>query len=266
MLSMRPVRTERHDGVAHVILDRPDHDNALIPEMWQQLRRIGEELLDDDAVKCVIVRGEGDAFCAGVDRRLLAEGAMSPFGLTGEEGDRGRTEYEERDLIAAQAAAKWLIDGPFISIAAVRGFAFGAGAQLAMACDIRIVGDDAQFALPEVTIGLLPDTVGLAVLPGIIGYDRALELALSGRRIQAREAERLGLATQVVAAADVQATAEELAVTISVARPDAIRYCKLAMRRAAAGDIDGAMALGREGGLRLLQGIEEYWGRDQHEP
>ena len=260
---MKPIRTERHEAVAHVILDRPERDNALVPEMWQQLRRIGEELLDDDSVKCVIVRGEGDAFCAGVDRRLLAEGSMTPFGLTGEESDRGRTVFEERDLRAAHAAARWLIEGPFISIAAVRGFAFGAGAQLAMACDIRIVGDDAQFALPEVTIGLLPDTVALAVLPRIIGYDRALELALSGRRIGASEANRLGLATQVVPAADVQSTAEELAVTIAVARPDAIRYCKLAMRRAAAGDIDGAFALGREGGLRLFQGIEEYWGRDQ---
>ena len=257
---MRHVRTERHGAVAHVILDRPDQDNALIPEMWHQLRRIGEELLADAGVRCVVVRGEGDAFCAGVDRRAVSEGALTPFGFTGAPEDRGRTEYRESDIIATQAASRWLIDADFVSIAAVRGFAFGAGAQLAMACDIRIVGDDAQFALPEVTIGLLPETSAVAVLPGIVGYDKALELALSGRRINAAEANALGLATQLVASGDVHATAEELAVTIAAARPDAIRFCKRAMRRGAAGDIDGALAVARQGALRLLEGIEEFWG------
>ena len=255
---MRFVRTERHGAVAHVVLDRPDHDNALIPEMWHQLRKIGAELLVDHGVHCVVVRGEGDTFCAGIDRRALTEGALSPFGFTGRAEDRGRTDYQESDIEATQAAARWLIDGEFISIAAVRGFAFGAGAQLAMACDIRIVGDDAQFALPEVTIGLFPESA-VAVLPGIVGYDKALELALSGRRIKAAEAKALGLATQVVSAGDVQATAEELAVTIAAARPDAIRFCKRAMRRGAAGDIDGALAVARQGALVLLQGIEDYW-------
>jgi enoyl-CoA hydratase/carnithine racemase len=260
---MRHVRTERHGAVVHVVLDRPDHDNALIPEMWHQLRRIGEELLVDGGVHCVVVRGEGDAFCAGVDRRAVSAGALTPFGFTGEERDRNRTAYVERDIIATQAASRWLIDADFVSIAAVRGFAFGAGAQLAMACDIRIVGADAQFALPEVTIGLLPETTAVAVLPGIVGYDKALELALSGRRIDAAEANALGLATQLVAANDVDATAEELAVTIAAARPDAIRFCKRAMRRGAAGDIDGALAIARKGALALLDGIEEYWGDGQ---
>jgi enoyl-CoA hydratase/carnithine racemase len=258
---MRAIRTERHEAVAHVILDRPDRDNALIGEMWEQLRRIGDELLDDDGVKCVVIRGEGDAFCAGIDRRALSGGALTPFDLTGAEHDRGRTAFEERDMLAVQGAARWLHAGEFISIAAVRGAALGAGAQLAMACDIRIVGADARFALPEVTIGMLPDMCAVALLPGIIGYDKALELALSGRRIDAAEANRLGLATQLVAADDVQSTAEELAVTIAAARPDAIRFCKRAMRRGAAGDIDGALAIARDGGLRLLQGIEEYWTR-----
>ncbi|MHB8695433.1 MAG: enoyl-CoA hydratase/isomerase family protein [Solirubrobacteraceae bacterium] len=232
---MRHVRTERHDAVAHVILDRPEHDNALTPEMWEQVGRIGEELLADRHVKCVVVRGEGSSFCAGTDR----------------------TAYQQRDIAAEQDAARWLIDGEFVSIAAVRGAAIGAGAELAIACDMRIVGDDAQFALPDVTIGLLPDISAVAVLPGIVGYGRALELVLTGHPVDAARAAAIGLATQLVPAASTQAVAEELAVTIAGAPAEAIRYCKRAMRHGAAGELDRALELAREGGALLLAEMAE---------
>lgn len=256
---MSLVRLEREGPVAHVVLARPERHNALLPEMWQTLARIGEELGRDEQVKVVVVRGEGPSFSSGIDREALADGVLTPFGFTGDEADRDREHYEERDIVAAQATARWLIEGDFVSIAAVRGYALGAGAQIAMACDIRVVGDDAQWALPEVEIGLFPEMTAVAVLPGIVGYDHALELALTGRRFDAREAERLGLATRLVPADEVVAVATELAERIARARPDAIRYCKRAMRRGRASDVDGALAVARQGGLRLLRGIQEYW-------
>lgn len=256
---MSLVRTERDGDVVHVVLDRPDRHNALLPETWQALARIGGELREDASVKVVVVRGEGPSFSSGIDRQALADGALTPFGFTGAEADRDREQYEERDIVAAQATSRWLIDGDFVSIAAVRGFAFGAGAQIAMACDIRIVGDDAQFALPEVQIGLFPEMSAVAVLPGIVGYDHALELALTGRRFGAEEAQRLGLATRVVPVEETVGAATELADAIAKARPDAIRYCKRAMQAGAARDVDGALAIARQGGLRLLQEIQEYW-------
>lgn len=256
---MTPVRTVREGDVVHVVLDRPERHNALLPETWQAMARIGDELTADESVKVVVVRGEGPSFSSGIDRQALADGALTPFGFTGEEEDRDRTEYAEKDIVAAQATSRWLIEGDFVSIAAVRGFAFGAGAQIALACDIRVMGDDTQWALPEVQIGLFPEMSAVAVLPGIVGYDVAMELALTGRKVGAEEAERLGLATKVVPSGEVVTAATELAGQIAKARPDAIRYCKRAMRLGAQRDVDAALAVARQGGLKLLQDITAYW-------
>lgn len=120
---------DRDGDVVHVRLNRPERHNALVPEMWQRLARLGAALVADETVRCVVISGEGSSFSSGIDRRALAEGALTPYGFTGEEADRERTEYDERDIVAAQATARWLHDGDFVSIAAVRGFAFGAGAR-----------------------------------------------------------------------------------------------------------------------------------------
>ena len=256
---MSLVRLERDGDVAHVVLDRPDRHNALLPESWQAMARIGEELTADPSVKVVVVRGEGRSFSSGIDREALSGGALTPFGFTGKEEDRDRTSYEERDVQAAQATARWLIEGDFVSIAAVRGFALGAGFQIALGCDIRIVGDDATFSLPEVQIGLFPEMTAVAVLPGLVGYDKAMEIALTGRKFDAQEADRLGLATRLVGADEVLDVATELAAKLAKARPDAIRYCKRAMQVGAGGDLDGSLRVAREGGVKLLQDIQAYW-------
>ena len=100
---MSLVRTERAGDVVHVILDRPDRHNALLPETWQTLARIGAELREDATVKVVVVRGEGPSFSSGIDRQALADGALTPFGFTGDEEDRDRTEYAEKDIVAGEA-------------------------------------------------------------------------------------------------------------------------------------------------------------------
>ncbi|MGQ0631001.1 MAG: enoyl-CoA hydratase/isomerase family protein [Sporichthyaceae bacterium] len=246
-------------GVVTVTLNRPDRYNALIPELWLELRRIGRELRADDSVRVVVLTGAGTSFCSGIDRRALASGALSPFGLTGDEADRDRTEFRAGDVEASQSTFTWLTEAPFVTIAAVRGFALGAGAQLALACDLRVLGTDLELALLETEIGLLPDMTGTATLTRLVGYARSLELALTCRRIGAAEADRLGLATTVVEGEAVASAAAELASLIASRRPDSIRYTKAAIAAAATGDLARSNALAVEGGLKLLGGITTAW-------
>jgi enoyl-CoA hydratase/carnithine racemase len=248
-------------GVVAVRLNRPDRHNALVPELWLELRRIGAELVADDSVRCVVLSGAGPSFCSGIDRRALASGALSPFGLTGDEADRGRTEFRAGDVEASQTTFRWLTEAPFVTVAAVRGFALGAGAQLALACDLRVFGADVELALLETELGLLPDMTGTATLTRLVGYARSLELALTCRRVGAEEALRLGIATQVVAPDAVDGAAAELAALIASRRPDSVRFTKRAIRAAATGDLDASNALAVEGGVALLAGMTTGWDR-----
>lgn len=258
---MSLVLVERHDAVVSVRLNRPDRYNSLIPELWLELRRIGHELAADPTVHCVVLGGEGTSFCSGIDRKALATGALSPFGLTGEEEDRDRAEFRASDVEASQSTFTWLVNGPFVTIAAVRGYAFGAGAQLALACDLRVVGRDTQLALLETELGLLPDMTGTATLTRIVGYARSLELALTCRKVEADELLDLGIATSVVEPEQVDAAAMELAKLIASRRADAIRYTKDAIRAAATGDLAESNAIAVQGGLRLLDGMTKSWQR-----
>ena len=159
------------------------------------MREIGDGLPDD--VRIVVVTGEGPAFSAGLDRRMFTpdgvpgEGSLADIPL----GD----DMASVDVIASyQAGFSWLRRSELVSVAAVRGHAIGAGFQLALACDIRIVADDAQFTMAEPTLGLVPDLGGTHPLVRLVGYARALEICATGRRVAAAEAERIGLANLVV--------------------------------------------------------------------
>lgn len=245
--------------MAHVRLNRPDRHNALVPEMWLQLRAIGTELLADDSVRCVVLSGVGGSFCSGIDRRALAEGALSPFGLTGDEADRDRTEFRASDIEASQSTFRWLTEGPFVTVAAVGGFALGAGAQLALACDLRVMATDVTIGLPEAELGLLADMTGIATLARVTGYATALDLALTCRRIDAVEAKELRLADRVVAPDELHAAAAELARVLASRRPDTVGFTKRAVRAAAAGDMAASNAVAVQGGLRLLSGMTTAW-------
>lgn len=255
------VEVERDGPVVGVRLNRPDRHNALIPELWLELRRVGTELMAEDDVRCVVLSGAGPSFCSGIDRRALADGALSPFGLTGDDVDRDRAEFRAGDIEASQSTFRWLTEGPFVTVAAVRGFALGAGAQLALACDLRVLASDTQLALLETEIGLLPDMTGTATLTRIVGYARSLELALTCRRLGATECADLGLANQVVEPDDLDDGAAALAATIASRRTDSVHYTKRAIRAAATGDLDASNAIAVEGGLRLLAGMTTDWRR-----
>jgi enoyl-CoA hydratase/carnithine racemase len=203
------VRAGRAGPVLTVSLVRPDRLNAQTPATWAALRALGDQL--DDGVRVVVVRGEGRAFSAGLDRSALPAVAAELAPLPAEEA-------AER-IRGWQAAFRWLRAPGVVSVAAVQGHAVGAGAQLALACDLRVVADDLQLRLPETSLGLVPDLTGTSSLVELVGYSRAVELCLTGRAVGAAEALALGLATSAVPADRLDAAVAEL-VTALLA-PDA---------------------------------------------
>jgi len=199
--------------VANVTLDLPDRLNAQTPRTWAALREVGRSLPGD--VRVVVVRGAGRAFSAGLDRAMFSpDGALAELSAM----PRGRAE----DTISGfQEAFGWLRRPDLVSVAAVQGHAVGAGFQLALACDLRILADDAQLCMAETSLGLVPDLGGTAPLVETVGYSRALEICLTARRVDAQEALRLGLATAVVPLADLPAATDDLVAALLAAPRDA---------------------------------------------
>lgn len=210
------VRLECDGPVATVTLCRPDVLNAQTPAMWTALREFSEGLPGD--VRVVIVRGEGRAFSAGLDLSVATgEGANSFTEMA------RLSPQESADRIHRfQMGFTWLRRPDIVSIAAVQGYAIGAGFQLALACDLRVLTDDAQLWMAEVNLGLVPDLGGTKRLVELVGYARALEICATGRRLGAAEAERLGLANIVVPAADLEGATADLAAAVLAGPRDAI--------------------------------------------
>ena len=214
------VRCDLDGPVATVTLSRPEVLNAQTPAMWAELADISRKLPGD--VRVVIVRGAGRSFSAGLDLSVArGEGDSSLVHLA-------QLSAEEcADRIAGfQAAFTWLRDPSLVTIAAVQGHAIGAGFQLALNCDIRVLADDARFSMAEVTLGLVPDLGGTKRLTELVGPSRALEICLTGRRIPADEAERIGLATAVVPAAELSAAVADLCAAVLAADRGAVAEIK----------------------------------------
>lgn len=188
------VTVEVRDGVADVRLDRPDKLNALDPAMLQALVDVGRRLAaaPADQVGAVVLSGEGRAFSAGLDlgqfERMVAEGSDSL--VAGPESVGGV------EALGQQAVHVWsMVPAPVV--AAVHGVAFGGGLQVALGADIRVAAPSARLSVMEVLWGLVPDMMGTQLLPGLVGRDVALELALTGRVFGGEEALRLGAVTRL---------------------------------------------------------------------
>jgi enoyl-CoA hydratase/carnithine racemase len=204
------VRTARDGAVLTVTLDRPEQLNAQTPATWAALAEIGRTL--DDAVRVVVVRGAGRSFSAGLDRSLFSTEPDVRGGL-GELAAMPEDLAQER-IRRYQSGFRWLRSPGIVSVAAVQGHAIGAGAQLALACDLRVMADDAQLRLPEATLGLVPDLTGTSTLVEAVGYARALEIALTGRAVGAREAQAIGLATAAVPAGELDGAVADLVAAL----------------------------------------------------
>lgn len=183
--------------------------------MWQALAEFGDAL--PASVRVVVVSGQGPAFSSGLDRSMFADLGR----------DLGGSDSEALQTVAGyQAGFAWLRRPEFISVAAVQGHAIGAGFQLALACDIRIVTPDAQFTMAEPGLGLVPDLGGTQVLVDVVGYSRAVEICATGRRVGADEAQRLGLANLVVDASGLDGAVEDLVAALTTTVHGAVTMTK----------------------------------------
>jgi enoyl-CoA hydratase/carnithine racemase len=214
-------------GVAEVRLNRPDKLNSLDPEMMRALGEAGRALAADHSVRVVVLHGEGRAFCSGLDFASF-QAFASRARQTGDGSDGGGNGsfFDRRDSPAngAQLAAWVWTELPVPVIAAIHGYAFGGGLQIALGADIRIVAPDAQLSVMEVKWGLIPDMSGTQTLRHLVRLDVAKELTYTGRIVSGSEAVELGLATRV--AEDPLAEALELASGIAQKSPHAIRSAK----------------------------------------
>jgi enoyl-CoA hydratase len=209
------IRCAVDGGVAAVTLDRPDVLNAMNDGMRRELTRCFSDLAGRDDVRAIVVAGAGErAFSAGADIREFVE-PLVPV----------RFREQRRRLDFRQVMDRC----PQPIIAAIRGYALGGGLELALACDIRIAGEDAQLGLTEVNLAIIPGGGGTQRLPRLVGRGKALEMILTGARLPAAEALRIGLVERVVAPDQVLPAAMELARSLADKAPVALRYAKEAV-------------------------------------
>lgn len=238
------VRLEVEGPVARVTLNRPQARNAQTPAMWQRLRDIGRELTGD--IRCVIVSGAGASFSAGLDLAVLSGTLPGELAALDDEAAEAR-------LWSFQEAFDWLRRPDLVTIAAVRGHAIGAGLQLALACDFRVLADDARLRVGEPGLGLVPDLGGTKRMHSLVGYSRAMELCLTGRTVSGEEAGRLGLATVTVPAEDVDDTAEDLVLAVLSVPREAAVETKALLLQAGVNDDSMQLAAERAAQLRLVR-------------
>ncbi|MFD8158137.1 enoyl-CoA hydratase/isomerase family protein [Streptomyces malaysiensis] len=240
------------DTVATVTLTNPAKRNAQSPALWRALAEAGKRV--PGTVRVVVLRAEGKSFSAGLDRQ-----AFTPEGFGGEPSflDMARGSDNELDATIAgyQEAFTWWRRNDIVSIAAVQGHAVGAGFQLALACDLRVCADDAQFAMRETSLGLVPDLTGTHPLVGLVGYARALEICATGRFVHADEAERTGLANLVVPAAELDGAVQDLAAALLAAPRDAVIETKALLRGAVGRTYEEQRAAERGAQARRLRDL-----------
>lgn len=210
---MELVLTEDRGAVRHLVLNRPDKRNALNGDL---VRAIGEALrvaADDPAIRCVVLRGEGKVFSAGMDLGSLAEVGGSPE----------RLRAFRRACIEAWSLAEEMTKP---TVCQIHGACIGGAVELALACDLRTMAADATIGLPETRFGLIPDLGGSSRLPQVVGLGRAKELILTGRMIDAPEAERIGLVNRVAPPEELASATDALVAELLEAAPLAVGLAK----------------------------------------
>jgi enoyl-CoA hydratase/carnithine racemase len=237
--------------VATVTLTRPEVRNAQTPTMWRALADIGDQVPDD--VRVVVVRGEGQSFSAGLDRALL-DPSKAADDLESVVGLLTRSDEEISETVDRfQRGFTWLRDPRFVSIAVVQGHAIGAGFQLALSCDLRLVADDAQFAMMEPALGLVPDLTGTKPLVEMVGYPRALEICATSRMVGAAEAFEIGLATVVSPVAELEATLADLVSAVTAPMAGAVRETKALLLGASGRTLEEQRRSEREAQIRRFR-------------
>jgi enoyl-CoA hydratase len=224
------LRAETAEGIRTLMVDRPEKLNALNSEVLSQLEAAVAAAGLDPETRCLIITGAGEkAFIAGADIGELAK--VSPV-TARDHARRGQAVFEGIEKL------------PVPSIAAINGFAYGGGLELAMACTLRVASENAKMGLPETSLGIIPGYGGTQRLARLVGRAKALELVLTAEKgITAAEAHRLGLVNQVVPAGQALAAAVALAKRMTANGPAAVRYAMEAIQTGLDMTLAGGQAL-----------------------
>lgn len=239
------------DGpVATITLNRPEVRNAQTPRLWAGLARVLEALGPETRV--VVLRGAGGTFSAGLDLSLLDPGKADV------EGSLIRTvERDDQGVIDAigefQRPFALLADARYLTVAVVEGHAIGAGFQLALCCDLRVVAEEARLCMKEPALGLVPDLVGTKPLVEAVGYARALEICATARVLSGVEAGAIGLAQVVVPAVELDAAVADLTAALTAHSHPAVSATKALLRAAPARTLDEQRLAERTAQVPLLR-------------
>lgn len=234
---MSIVISEDHGPVRHVVMNRPEKRNAMNQELLRELGAALEAAGADASVECVVLRGEGPVFSAGVDLGELAAFAGQPQVLR---------PFREVFLRCANVCEEM----PKPVVCQIQRTCVGGALEVALGCDLRIASADAQFGLPEVRFGIIPDVGGSTRLPAVVGLGRAKELIMTARMIDAAEAERIGLVNRVVAPEELAQATEALVGELLANSPLAVGRAKRVM------DASARPALAQS--LEMEVAVQEY--------
>lgn len=210
------VEIKEEDGILWVTFNRPEAFNAINEEFVKGLKNVIEYVKQNKSVRVIILTGKGKAFCAGADIKMFSESNAFQAKRVIEELGKALEEFEDLEV-------------PII--AAVNGYALGGGCEIAMACDIIIASENASFGQPEINLGIIPGAGGTQRLARLVGWKKAMELCLTGERISAEEAAKLGLVNKVVPADKLLDEAKEFAEKIKSKSPYAVMFVKQAVNR-----------------------------------
>lgn len=225
---MSDVRYEVAGSVARATIDRPERRNAMSFDVMQGLRDAVATAKADDAVRVLVLTGAGEkAFCAGAD---LGGGGIA---------DGASAAHDGRGMLADLFRDLWGLGKP--TVARVRGYALAGGFGLALACDFVVASDDARFGTPEVNVGLWPYMITVPLLRSM-PPKRVLELMMTGRRVDAAEAERIGFVTRVVPVDELDAAVDDLAATLAAKSPLILRWGRDSFYHVLDMDPDDALA------------------------
>jgi enoyl-CoA hydratase/carnithine racemase len=225
---------EQHDSgpVRHLVMSRAEKRNALNEELVLGLKQALEETAGDESVRVVVIRGDGPMFSSGLDLAALRGLAENP-----ERVHEGRAPLLETWNL--------LEEMPQATIAQIHGGAIGGAMELALACDMRVMAEDAVTGLVEARIGLIPDVGGSTRLPSVVGTGVAKEMIMTGKLIDGKEAYRIGFANRIAPAAELDAATEQLANELLACAPQAVALAKRLIDAAAKPDFEAS--LDREG-------------------
>lgn len=230
---MNPVSTilfHLDNGVAHITLNRPEFFNSFNREMALALQKALDDCAENEAVRAIVLTGNGKAFCAGQDLKEVTDPELNP-------GFRKILDEHYAPIIIRLRN----LEKPVI--AAVNGVAAGAGANIALACDVIIAHEDAAFIQAFSKIGLIPDSGGTYFLPRIIGFQKALALALLADKVTAKEAEEMGMIYKSVPSAEYEAFVEKVALKLAKMPTKALGLIKKAFNASMTNDLKKQLTL-----------------------